>query len=291
MTYSAAGADRLSAAGAAAQAAARSGVDVRIVHDLPDVSAIVRLLHGIWRPEAKNPLVTSELLRALAHSGNYVSGAFDGDLLVGACVGFLAAPPGMTLHSHVAGVSADVRGRGVGTALKLHQRAWAVEQGLSTITWTADPLVRRNAYFNLSKLGARPVEYLIDFYGEVDDAVNAGQGTDRLLLRWDVTSALVDDAVNGFSPDFESGVLLAGGAVSALAVSAAGHPVARELGAGAVRLVQVPADIEAIRQVDPDLGRDWRFAVRRVLGHLLGGGSRVTGFTKDGCYVVEGGRQ
>jgi predicted GNAT superfamily acetyltransferase len=291
MTDSAATADRLSPQAVAEAAAARSGVNVRIVHDLADVSAIVRLLHGIWRPDASNPLVTVELLRALAHSGNYVSGAFDGDRLVGACVGFLAAPPGIALHSHVAGVSADVRGRGVGTALKLHQRAWAVEQGLTTITWTADPLVRRNAYFNLAKLRARPVEYLIDFYGEIGDAVNAGHGTDRLLLRWDIASGLVDDAVNGFSADFESGMLVADGAVSALTVSAAGHPVVGELGAGAVRLVRVPADIEAIRQVDPDLAREWRTAVRQVLGQLLGGGSRVTGFTRDGCYVVEGGRQ
>lgn len=290
MTYSAAGADRLSAEGAAARAAQRSGVTVRMVHDLPDLSAIVRLLHGIWRPEAGNPLVTVELLRALAHSGNYVSGALDGDQLVGACVGFLAAPPGISLHSHVAGVSATGRGRGVGTALKLHQRAWAVEQGLTTITWTADPLVRRNAYFNLAKLGARPVEYLVDFYGEIGDAVNAGQGTDRLLLRWDLTSAQVDDAVNGLSVDMESEALLSDGAVSALGVSAAGQPVVRELGTGSVRLVQVPADIEAIRHVDPDLARQWRVAVRRVLGQLLGGGARVTGFTRDGCYVVEEGR-
>ena len=74
-------------------------------------------------------------------------------------------------------------------------------------------------------------------------------------------------------------------------MSAAGHPVVGELEAGSVRLVQVPADIEAIRQADAELARQWRFAVRRVLGQLLGGGSRVTGFTKDGCYVVEGGQR
>ena len=63
------------------------------------------------------------------------------------------------------------RGRGhqVGHALKMHQRRWALERGLSTITWTFDPLVARNAYFNLAKLGATPVHYYEDFYGELGD--------------------------------------------------------------------------------------------------------------------------
>lgn len=77
-------------------------------------------------------------------------------VLVGGSVGFFGAPLGVDLHSHMAGVSAVGRGRNVGYALKFHQRGWASERGIEQITWTFDPLVARNAYFDLGKLGAVP---------------------------------------------------------------------------------------------------------------------------------------
>ena len=98
--------------------------------------------------------MTLELLRAFTKAGNYVGGAFDGGRLVGACVGFFHAPAEDALHSHIAGVAPGLTGRNVGFALKLHQRAWALLRGVSEIAWTFDPLVSRNAYFNLVKLGA-----------------------------------------------------------------------------------------------------------------------------------------
>src|SRR5437763_17197337 len=54
--------------------------------------------------------------------------------------------------------------------------------------WTTDPLIRRNAYFNLAKLGAEAPQYLVDFYGEMRDAFNAGDESDRLLIRWRLDS-------------------------------------------------------------------------------------------------------
>src|SRR5699024_8773798 len=103
----------------------------------------------IWRPDPANPPVTTELLRALTKAGNYVTGAYDGAELIGACVGFFGEPAGAALHSHIAGVTGAARGRHVGFALKLHQRAWALRRGVREIAWTFDPLIRRNAYFNL----------------------------------------------------------------------------------------------------------------------------------------------
>ena len=73
---------------------------------------------------------------------------------------------------------------GLGRAMKLHQRAWAADHGLAWVTWTFDPLVRRNAWFNLDVLGAQVHEYLVDFYGPIDDAINAGDESDRLLVAW-----------------------------------------------------------------------------------------------------------
>src|SRR6476646_5166675 len=116
-------ADRAVHAADAAALAAR--VTIREIGDLAELRTLERLYDEIWRPDAAAPIST-ELLRAFAKSGNYVAGAFDADKLVGACVGFFAAPSHATLHSHIAGVSAQVLGRSVGYALKLHQRSWAL---------------------------------------------------------------------------------------------------------------------------------------------------------------------
>lgn len=263
----------------AADAAARAaGVTTREIAELREFDAVCRLFAEIWRPDPENPLATTELLRALSKAGNYVGGAFNGARLVGASTGFFGAPADATLHSHIAGVAGS--GCGVGFALKLHQRAWAMERGASAIKWTFDPLVARNAYFNLVKLGASAVEYLPDFYGRVYDDLNGSGETDRLLIRWDLAAPEVVAACAG-TP--RPGA--AGGAVVALDRSAGGLPVLGSL-AGETLLVAAPADIERQRVSDPGGAREWRLAVREVLGKLLGDGARVTGFDKSGWYVV-----
>ncbi|MEV7969420.1 GNAT family N-acetyltransferase, partial [Sphaerisporangium sp. NPDC088356] len=158
-----------------------TGVVLRELHFIEEFEDVFRLFDGIWHPDPGGAPITVELMRALSHAGNYVVGAYEGDRLAGASVGFLAAPAGRVLHSHVTGTS---DGRGIGFALKLHQRAWALSRGLERITWTFDPLVRRNAHFNLTKLGARPEEYLPSFYGAMEDAINGGDESDRMLAIW-----------------------------------------------------------------------------------------------------------
>ncbi|HEX8007458.1 MAG TPA: GNAT family N-acetyltransferase, partial [Trebonia sp.] len=190
---------------AAEAAAAAVGVRIRELTGLADLDAACRLFGEIWRPEPASPPMTIELMRALAKAGNYVAGAFDGGSgggpLIGACVGFFGPPADETLHSHIAGVSAAAAGRGVGFALKLHQRAWALRRDVIEIAWTFDPLVRRNAHFNLAKLGARPTEYLTNFYGGMNDGINGADDTDRLLVRWQLRAPGVAAACAGkFSP-------------------------------------------------------------------------------------------
>ncbi len=270
------------AADAAARAAA---VRVREVTEFSDLDAVYRLYDEIWRPDPKNPPVTTELLRALTKAGNYVAAAFDGDELVGACVGFFSAPADEALHSHIAGVSGAAQGRNVGFALKTHQRAWALLHGVSAIAWTYDPLVRRNAYFNLVKLAAQPAEYLNNFYGGMHDAINGGDDTDRLLVHWDLDSPAVSAACTGTVHTVDAQAERSAGAAVALGVAEHGGPVAGPFDARTL-LVAVPADIEALRRGDPGLGKDWRVAVREVLGTLMADGARVTGFDRAGWYVL-----
>jgi predicted GNAT superfamily acetyltransferase len=269
----------------AARAAKAAGVEIRELADVAGFAAVRRLYDGIWKPDPQNPLVTTELLRALSKSGGYVAGAYDGDGLVGACVGFSGAPAGAELHSHIAGVSAAALGRGVGYALKLHQRAWVLARGGSSVAWTFDPLVARNAYFNVVKLAATAVEYQPNFYGEMADEINGGDDTDRLLIRWELRDRRVGAACEGQVRPGDARAERARGAVVGLDRTADGAPVPGTLDGDTV-LVAVPPDIAALRSTAPALARRWRAAVRDVLAPLLAGGARVTGFDRSGWYIL-----
>ena len=269
----------------AADAAARSaGVSVRELADLADLEGVVDLFSSIWGRTA-NPPVTIELLRAFSKAGNYVGGAFDGTRLVGACVGFFHAPAEDALHSHIAGVSPAATGRSIGFALKLHQRAWALLRGVSEIAWTFDPLVSRNAHFNLVKLAARPVEYLPNFYGPMVDSLNGDSESDRLLVRWQLRDPAVVLASAGASVPAIGADELAAGAVVALGRAEDGTPEPGRLD-GATSLVAVPHDIELLRVSDPALAQHWRVAVREALSALVADGGRIDGFDRAGWYVV-----
>ncbi|TMR23688.1 GNAT family N-acetyltransferase [Nonomuraea turkmeniaca] len=251
------------------EAAAKAGVVVRELREIDEFREVYRLFDQIWHPDPHNAPISVELMIGFAHTGNYVAGAFEASTLVGASVGFRAE--GGALHSHVTGA---VMGRGVGYALKLHQRDWCQERGLERITWTFDPLVRRNARFNLVKLGAMPEEYLEDFYGAMADAINEGDVSDRLLAVWQVAPEDRGQEVSHVE------------ALPALLASEGERPVIRGVQGDRV-LVGTPRDIEALRRTDPAAAKEWRTAVRTVLGGLLGGGGRVIGFTDRGEYVVE----
>ncbi|WP_272473310.1 hypothetical protein [Baekduia alba] len=269
------------AAVVARAAADHSGVEVREIDDLGELDAVGALLTAIWDREAQGRTMTTSLLRALSITGHYVAGAFAGDRLVGAAVGFFAAPPAAVLHSHIAGADPTAAVRGVGYALKLHQRAWALRRGVSTVTWTFDPLVRRNAHFNITKLGARAVAYLPNYYGAMNDGRNAGEESDRLLLEWDLVASAVVAAGHG-----PAVAAARADAPCVLAIAPDGSPARAEWDGGPAVLF-VPADIEQMRANAPGLARAWRLAVREALGDALAAGGAVVGFRQSEGYVID----
>ncbi|MEQ6900827.1 GNAT family N-acetyltransferase [Nocardioides sp. YIM 152588] len=242
-------------------AAGASGVVVRRLAEIDELREAAEVLGEIWGvPE--NPPMSAELLRAMGKADSYVAGAYDGDTMVGVCVGFHSTPASRTMHSHIAGVLSSVGGRHVGFALKLHQRAWCLDRGIELIEWTFDPLVARNAYFNLAKLGAHVAEYLPDFYGAMTDAINRDEESDRILVHWPLTDPRVVTAC-------------------------AGAPVRPVVPSGAAASwVQVPRDVEAERRADPEQSRDWRAKVRDQLLTALTAGGSVAGFDKEQGYLV-----
>jgi len=254
--------DIAGATSAAVSAARKANVVIRYLSSRDELEAAVALTSDVWR-RVGGEMVTTELLRAFVKSGNYVGGAYDGNELVGVGIAFHSSPAQRTVHSHIVAVTPAMKGRSVGFALKLHQRAWALSQGISVIEWTFDPLVARNAYFNIAKLAAFPVAYLPNFYGTMPDAINGQDETDRLLTRWMLLDPQVVVAVES------------------------GHAAAVDLAFPNRMMVPVPSDIETMRQDDPAEARRWRAEVRDRLDAALSQGAAIVGFDRDQGYIVQ----
>lgn len=248
----------------AQRAASLAGVSIRELTGIGEQAAAIRLLAEIWKRSPENPPVPPELLRAMSKAGNYIGGAFAQDVLVGVAIAFHANPERHSLHSHIAGISAEHAGRSIGFALKQHQRAWALAHRIDIIEWTFDPLVARNAYFNITKLGAHPEEYLANFYGEIADGVNNDDETDRVLVSWRLRS---DEAI--------------------ACASGTRVPVTRTPGDV---YVAIPADIERVRRDDLPTAQQWRRSVRDQLTELLDAGGRIIGFDRAEGYLVRPGK-
>jgi len=200
--------------------------------------------------------ITPNLLQAMVYSGAYLSGAFISNECVGAAFAFPATTGGLHLHSHMTAVLDKYRDLGVGYLLKIGQWHWAKKNNYKEITWTFDPLVRRNAKLNIVKLGVDISAYYPNFYGAMPDALNAGDESDRLMVSW--------------STDID-------------------EPKARELithpKPGDI-LIEIPEDIVAIRSKNQSESMKWRRQVRDQFLAAFEKNGKVVGFSTNNEYVV-----
>ncbi|WP_243983077.1 chorismate synthase [Streptomyces sp. NEAU-YJ-81] len=263
-------------AGALATAAARTaGVTVRTVDDVAGIRAVADFLADVWRMPRATPPYPTEVLHSLVHAGGAVHAAYGNGRLTGAAVVVFGTPAAREAYSFVAATAAS--DRGVGFAVKQAQRVWALDRGARTMRWTFDPLVGRNARFNLVKLGAVAAEYLVDLYGPMNDGVNDGDESDRLTAAWDLGA----DAPRADDPAAED----------APRAAAAADRRAPDGGPLSVRderrlWCRVPGDIVALRAADPDLALRWRHAVREVFTAAYDEGLRATAMSRDGWYLL-----
>jgi predicted GNAT superfamily acetyltransferase len=258
-----------------------AGLTVRELDRMDELQALSDLIDRVWRRDT--PMIEQGLLRAFAEAGGYVVGAFVSGDLVGGAVAFLGRHDGRDiLHSHVAGFVDAEAGRGRGRALKLHQRSWCLARGIDLATWTFDPLVRRNAWFNLQRLGVVAARYESNYYGSLrDDAINGSDESDRFVAHWHLLAPAVRQLAGGSRIEPDHDLLAAAGAVDL--IDDTGRPTDRT---GSTAFVLVPDDIVALRGSDPSAAARWRRATRDALVPRLAAGDRITGFTRTGRYVV-----
>ncbi len=248
----------------------RSGVVVRALVSAEDNEVAREVFDEVWPPLGGGTQVPPNLLRAITHAGGYCSAAFliDGDreIPVAAALGVVGIHdtdqgPHMHIHSHMAGVLEEYRNRRIGTAIKHHQRLWALQHGIDTVVWTFDPLVARNARLNLVNLGVTVRGYEPNFYGAMTDSINAGDESDRVFAWWELTSDRARAAARGELRPIE-------------------HPSADQV------VIATPHDIVSLRSSDPAEAQRWRREMRTELVREFSAGKEIVGVTPSGDYVL-----
>ncbi|WP_162464367.1 MULTISPECIES: hypothetical protein [unclassified Mycolicibacterium] len=270
---------RAEAARAAEEAARECDVLVDEVEDNDTLRDVSALLESVWGRTAEGVPIASDVMRSLVHAGGCITTARDSHRnLVGAAVLSPASEGGYSL---IAATAPHQTGRGLGRALKLRQRAWALERGWQRIQWTFDPLVSRNARFNLSKLGALATAYEQDFYGHMADDINTNDDSDRLVATWKLDTARAISAAGGRPP----ADLVPPDHATVLSHGPDSQPLT--MGDSTRRWCHVPDDIVTIRREQPELAQRWRVALRTVFCEAFTEGFVVVGFSRNGWYTLD----
>ena len=273
-------------------------MELRPLEGWEEYRACEELQREVWG-EGFGEIAPAGLVKVTRRVGGVASGAFDDD---GRLVGFVYGVTGLgddgrPLHwSHMLGVRPGHRDRGLGLRLKEHQREMLLERGVGEARWTFDPLVARNAHFNLNRLGVRVLDYESDMYGTSESDLHRGLGTDRFVVAWDLEDYRPEDGGPGRPRPVRGGDPTASREVDAPgreAPAGAGAPEASDADAigdaPPVVRVEIPADIFAVRERDPEAGAGWRQRTRRAFLARLDAGYRVSGFVPGpdrGFYVL-----
>jgi len=119
-----------------------------------------------------------------------------------------------------------------------------------------DPLVRRNAKLNIVKLGVDISAYYPNFYGDMPDALNAGDESDRLMVSWrtNVDAPSARELITDLEPDDI--------------------------------LIEIPEDIVLIRTKNQTESMKWRRQVREKFMAAFEKNGKVIGFSASNEYVV-----
>jgi predicted GNAT superfamily acetyltransferase len=259
-------------------AASGDGITIRRVRSNEEYEACVRMQHAIWG-EDFTEAVPATILKVTQQIGGVTAGAFDQDgRLLGFVFGMIGSMDGELVHwSDMLAVHHDARNKGLGRRLKLFQRELLRPLGVERMFWTYDPLVAKNAFLNIVRLGARPTEYVVDMYGaDTHSALHSGLGTDRFIVAWDLTKEA--GANTRSEAQLESAVRDAPIA-NALPFGGGRTGPAAELPDVDVVRVEVPADIDAVIARDLSVAAALREGTRRIFTHYMDRHYHVSGFS------------
>jgi predicted GNAT superfamily acetyltransferase len=264
---------------------------IKVLESPEDMAVVEELQRAVW-PGSETDVVPAHLMITAVHNGGLVFGGYVGDRLVGFVFGF----PGIEFTpdgprpkhcSHMLGIHPDQRDSGIGFALKRAQWQMVRHQGLDHVTWTYDPLLSRNAYLNIAKLGAVCSTYHRSEYGDMRDGLNAGLPSDRFQVDWWINTRRVERRL-GKRPrrplkleNFSKAELQPLYTPALQANRWLRPPEHASVPDGKLALAEIPSDFAALKNADFALARDWRFFSRELFETAFAAGYLVTDFVYD----------
>lgn len=259
------------------------------------LQAIEEFQDAIW-PGSPHEIVPIHMFLASIHNGGLVLGAFSNEQMIGMLFGF----PGMfningevkMKHcSHMLGVHPDWRDSGLGFELKRMQRQFVLSQGLDLVTWTYDPLLSRNAYLNISKLGAVCNTYRRSEYGRLSDSLNAGLDSDRFLVDWWLNSCRVQKSLDLPRKNEKCWNEILDGNIEIVSIPEDMHPPScLPVLNHTLFLIEIPNDFLSLKARDILLAKAWRQASREMFEYVFANGYSVIDFFVENhrsFYVLE----
>lgn len=268
-------------------------LSIRPLHTWDEYLAAEELQRIVWQMPDWRDVVPANLLITAHKNGGILLGAFDPTSRL---IGFVFSFPGWVEQhgqrilkqcSHMLAVLPEFQGQKIGEQLKFAQRQVALDQQIPLITWTYDPLLALNANLNLVRLGTIARQYIVNAYGEMTDALNAGLPSDRFQVEWWLDAPRVHVRTSAPPPRQEWDALIRAGAQLIFQVQFDGRDLPRIIHTHSptseILMLEIPVNLNAVKSADATLALDWRLQTRQAFQELFAVGYVAVDFvfTRD----------
>jgi predicted GNAT superfamily acetyltransferase len=256
-----------------------TSIKICTISTIAEMHEVEELQRIVWQIPDIEVVPHSQLVAAV-NAGGVLLGAFDGGKMVGFAYGFVSFERGlMAHHSHMLAVLPEYRNHKLGEKLKRAQREFVLQQGITLMSWTFDPLQSLNAYFNFNKLGVVSDTYFVDFYGDDAPSFLHQNSTDRLWVFWNLKSEKAD-----FAGDLEKVKRL-------VRLGENETPQTFDLTDAEYLAIEIPTNINKLQEENLELAIEWRKATRQAFIEAFENGYTVANFyriSQDcGVYLLQ----
>ena len=267
-----------------------NGIDIGTPSE-DEAASIRELQRAIWRT-GPSFLYPSDI-----HSASFLSGTSLVARVRGAMAGFLfgfyrfggpSLPPllhghfenDLRIESQLLGVVPELRGKGIGVALKRVQAMCARREGIAVIHWTVDPLQFRNALLNFGHLKTIAFDFHPDHYA-FRNKLNR-LAASRLKIAWFIDSPYVKDTQSTGSSLVTRDLC----ACTSIRKVNDGWATPKLTEDAQIIAIEIPSDWTQVQNEDIDVARRWRETTDTIFQHYIGceaGKYMITGIGHEGA--------